>query len=328
MQAWHLIVAAFITGSFGAFDMPARQSLFPHLIDRKDLTSAVALNSSVWQGTRIGAPALAGLIISTFGTATAFFASASGFGLMCIVISSIRIPRIEIQTSGSPLRDMIEGVSFIKSQPIFSFLISMTFFNSFFGMAYWYLMPVFAIDILEVRADGQGVLLSVSGVGSLATTLYLGTRSNTPWKGLLLIGGAVMFGLSVAAFALTAEYIGSYSLAIAIMVLLGVFNSTYMISVQSSLQLLVPDHMRGRVMGFYGMTWSIFPLGGMQAGALANAIGAPFAIFIGGMAVSAFAAGPALLNRKVRTLGLTLLEAERSSAEAAERQGAASVAEE
>ncbi len=317
VQPWHLIVAAFITGSFGAFDMPARQSLFPHLIDRKDLTSAVALNSSIWQGTRIGAPALAGLIISTFGTATAFFASASGFGLMCIVISGIRVPRIVSGTTGSALQDMIEGVSFIKGQPIFSFLISMTFFNSFFGMAYWYLMPVFAIDILEVGADGQGILLSAGGVGSLVTTLWLGSRSNTPWKGLLLIGGAVMFGLSVAAFALTAEYVGSYSLAIAIMVFLGVFNSTYMISVQSSLQLLVPDHMRGRVMGFYGMTWSIFPLGGMQAGALASAIGAPFAIFIGGIAVSAFAAGPALLNRNVRNLGITLLEAEQASEEAA-----------
>jgi MFS family permease len=85
-----------------------------------------------------------------------------------------------------------------------------------------------------------------------------------------------------------------------------------MISIQSSLQMMVPDRMRGRVMGFYGMTWSIMPLGGLQAGALASIgfIGAPFAVVIGGVAVAAFAIGPALLNRKVRNLGRELDQGE------------------
>jgi hypothetical protein len=87
-----------------------------------------------------------------------------------------------------------------------------------------------------------------------------------------------------------------------------------MISIQTSLQMLVPDGMRGRVMGFYGMTWSIMPLGGMQAGALANFIGAPFAIAIGGLAVAAYALGPGLLNRQVRNLGTLLRQAERAAA--------------
>ncbi len=76
----------------------------------------------------------------------------------------------------------------------------------------------------------------------------------------------------------------------------------YMVSVMSTLQMMTPDHMRGRVMGFYGMTWSIYPLGGMQAGAVANVIGAPFAVVIGGVAVAAFALGPALLNANIRGL--------------------------
>jgi MFS family permease len=178
----------------------------------------------------------------------------------------------------------------------------MTFFNSFFGMAYVMLMPIFAVDILEVGAKGQGLLLGMSGAGALVNTLYMGARGSVPNRGLAIIGGAVLFGLAVAAFALTAEYVGSLSLAMAIMFFIGIFNSVYMISIQSSLQMMVPDPIRGRVMGFYGMTWSIMPLGGMQASALTSVFTAPIAIAAGGLAVAIFALGPAMLNSTVRNL--------------------------
>jgi MFS family permease len=96
---------------------------------------------------------------------------------------------------------------------------------------------------------------------------------------------------------------------------MGVTNSAYMISVMSSLQIMIPDHMRGRVMGLFGMTWSFMPLGGMQAGTVANFIGEPFAIAIGGILVAVFALGPALINRQVRNLGTLLRQAERTSVE-------------
>ena len=86
------------------------------------------------------------------------------------------------------------------------------------------------------------------------------------------------------------------------MFFIGVFSSVYMIAIMTSLQIMVPDEMRGRVMGFYSMTWSILPLGGMQAGAIANAIGAHWALVIGGFAVVLFALGPATINPKVRNL--------------------------
>ena len=104
------------------------------------------------------------------------------------------------------------------------------------------------------------------------------------------------------------------------MFFMGVTNSAYMISIQSSLQMMVPDRLRGRVMGFYGMTWSIMPLGGVQAGALAQIIQVPFAIAAGGLAVAAFAIGPALLNGKVRNLGALLGQAEDAVLAGGQRQ--------
>ena len=118
-----------------------------------------------------------------------------------------------------------------------------------------------------------------------------------------MIGGAVGFGLSLILFSITSEFHGSFTLALSLMFVLGIANSVYMISIMSTLQVMVPNRMRGRVMGFYGMTWSLMPLGGMWSGSVANYLGAPFAVSIGGLAIIAFAVGPAALNNKVRNIG-------------------------
>ena len=304
VEVWHILVIAFLAGAVEAFDTPARQALYPHLIDRSAMTSAVALNSTIWQGTRIVAPAIAGFIIDLVNTGTALFASAAGFFIMAGVMLFLPIPPIPPGAPRNPVRALWEGMTFIGKNGVFAFLIGMTFFNSFFGMAYVLLMPVFAVDVLEVGARGQGFLLGVGGVGALLTTIWLGAKGGFERRGLAIVGGAVVFGASVVAFGVTCHFLASYPLALALMVVIGCSNSIYMISIQSSLQLLVPDNVRGRVMGFYGMTYSIMPLGGLQAGALASVafIGAPFAVAIGGMAVVLFALATGVFNGRIRQL--------------------------
>jgi MFS family permease len=320
VRVWHVVVIAFFAGAVEAFDQPARQSLYPHLIDRRVMVSAVALNSCIWQGTRIIAPAVAGFIIAWAGTAVAFYLAGLGFYIMATVIYSLRVPRLTGRAQGSAAHDILEGLTFIKQNSLFSFLIAMTFFNSFFGLAYITLMPVLAVAILQVGAKGQGLLMGMGGVGSLLTTLWLSSRGNVESRGWLIIGGGVMSGLSIAALGLTSAFVGSFALALAIMFVIGICNTTYITSIQSSLQMLVPDRMRGRVMGFYGMSYNIMPLGGMLAGALADLITAPFAIAVGGLAVAAFALGAAMMNRESRNLGTLLREVETATGSSAQRQ--------
>lgn len=310
VRVWHILTIAFLIGAVEAFNQPARLSLYPRLIDRGALVSAVALNSAIWQGTRIVAPAVAGAIIAIMDTAASFYLAGFGSVFMALIIFFLRVPPIERAAQGSPTRSMWEGINFIRNNSVFAFLIGMTFLNSFFGMSYLIMMPVFAVDILKVGADGQGLLLSVGGVGALFTSLWFGSRSKVSHRGLLVIGGAVFFGTLIAAFALTSRFVGSFPLALVILFLAGLANSTYMINVQSFLHTLVPDQMRGRVMGFFGMTWSVMPLGGLQAGALATFITVPFAVAIGGLAVAAFAVGPAWFNPSVRHIGVLLAEPE------------------
>jgi MFS family permease len=320
VQVWHIVLIAFCAGAVESFDQPARQSFYPHLIDRKVLGSAVALNSSVWQGTRTIMPAVAGCVIAWAGTAVAFYLASLGFFTMAAMIYRLRVPRLTHGARGSAAHNIREGLTFIRQHSIFSFLIAMTFFNSFFGLAYIPLMPVFAVAILHVGAKGQGLLMGMSGIGSLLTTLWLSTRSHIGSKGRLIIGGGVLSGLAVATFGLTSALVGSFALALAIMFVMGMCNTLYAISIQSSLQMLVPDTMRGRVMGFYGMTYNLMPVGGMLASALAGLITAPFAIAAGGLAVAAFAIGPALMHKEVRGLGALLSQAETGTASITHRQ--------
>ena len=313
IRTWQVLAIAFVAGGVNAFDQPARQALYPLLIERRVMMSAVALNSAIWQGTRIIGPAFAGIIIATAGTAASFYVAGAGFLAMAAVIHGLRVPDIARVATASAAQDMMEGMRFIKANSVFTFLIGMTFFNSFFGMSYLVLMPVFAEDVLGQGPGAYGALLSAGGVGALITTLWLSSRRNIRRQGQLVIGGATLFGLSVAAFGITSDILGSYFLALVLMFITGVFNSTYMISIMSSLQMLIPDRLRGRIMGLYGITWSILPLGGMQAGAVAAIIGAPAAIAIGGLAVNAFALGPAMINSRVRNLGALLLQFENPS---------------
>jgi MFS family permease len=156
--------------------------------------------------------------------------------------------------------------------------------------------------------------MGMGGVGALLTTLWLSSRSQAGSKGWLIIGGGVMSGLSIAALGLTSAFVGSFGLALVIMFAIGMCNTTYAISIQSSLQMLVPDHMRGRVMGFYGMTHNLMPLGGMLTSVLAGLITVPFAIAVGGLAVAAFAIGPAMMNSEVRNLGTLLGQVDTATA--------------
>jgi MFS family permease len=320
VQVWHILVLAFLAGAVESFDQAARQSLYPHLIDRKVIGSAVALNSCIWQGTRIIIPAVAGCVIAWAGTTAAFYLAGLGFVTMAAVMYRLQVPRISRGARGSATHDILEGLTFIRQNSIFSFLIAMTFFNSFFGLTYITLMPVLAVGVLHVDAKGQGLLMGMGGAGALLTTLWLSTRGHAGSRGWFIIGGGILSGLAVAALGLTAAFVGSYTLALAIMFVIGICNTTYATSIQSSLQMLVPDHMRGRVMGFYGMTHNITPVGGMLASTLASFITAPLAIAMGGLAVAAFAIGPAMANREVRNLGTGLGQGDPAVASGTPRQ--------
>jgi MFS family permease len=198
---------------------------------------------------------------------------------------------------------MAQGINFVRTNWIFTFLIGMTFFNSMFGMPYIFLFPVFAKDIFDAGTSGLGFLSAATGIGALLGTLLTALLGNFQRKGWLLLGGSVLFGVFLILFAVTSSLFASLPIALGLIFLVGASTSIYMITVMSTLQTLVPNELRGRVMGIYGMTYSLLPLGAMQAGAIAEFTNAPFAVALGGAAVILFAVGMTVMNRQVRNLG-------------------------
>jgi hypothetical protein len=176
------------------------------------------------------------------------------------------------------------------------------------------LMPIFAVSILRVGARGQGLLMGLSGIGSLLSTFWLSARSSSDAKGWLIIGSGITSGLSVATFGLTAAFVDSFPLALALMFMIGLCNATYVIAIRSSLQMLVPDTIRRRVMGFYGMPYNLMPIGGCWQVPWPTTSRPPGRWPSGGLAVTTFAIGPALLSSEVRHLGTRLAQGETATA--------------
>jgi MFS family permease len=283
VEVWHVIAIAALIGFTSGLDWPARQALFPSLIDRKHMMSAVALNSVLWQGTRMIVPAIGGIVIALSSTAVVFFASAVGYVIMFLVLASLRVEH-RATARGNSLHQFAEGLRFIASSKIFAILIPLTWIGTFFGVSYLQLMPAFA-EILSVGERGFGFLLSASGVGAVSGTLLTVLVQGTHRLGWLILGSALCATLALFGFgAVTghADVMGhAYGAAIGCVFLMSMFNSMYLISTMTVLQMRVPDALRGRVMGIHGITFSLIPLGALFGGSVATAYTPPIAVAVG-----------------------------------------------
>ena len=295
----HLMVVAFLNGALGGLSQPSLQAIIPHLIDRKELMNAVALSSTVWQGTRIVGPGIGGALIDFLGPAVCFGVTSAGFAFMVVALSLLhyRNPGPE-HSPEAFFTQMVSGVSFILRNPLFFSLIGMSFFNAFFGLAYIGILSGFAQEHLSATGTGLGVLLGASGLGALAGTLVMGSMGRIRRRGWLIIGGSLLFGVFLIMF----SFSRSLTLAMFLLVLVGAANSTYMIPLMTQLQVSVPDQLRGRVMGVFGMTYSMMPLGSLPMGSLASLFSSTLAITAGGIAVIAFSLGVGARAKEVRRL--------------------------
>ena len=298
VRPWHVLIIAFLTGSSQAFNNPGRQAIFPQLIDRKDLMNAVSLNAMAWQGTRIVAPAGGGILVAVAGSATTFYACAIGYLIFSAIVLTLKVRPLERQAKGSLMSDMTEGLRYVGANSLFAFLIGLTFCSSFFGLSLLQIMSVFARDVLDVGPSGLGFLFSAVSVGSVVGLTVASTLGNIERKGLIIIAGAVTYGMFLIFFAFST----TFALSLVLLFIMSIFNQIYIISVQTILQLRVPDELRGRVMGTYTMTFNLGPLGAIQAGALASAVRPAFAVMIGGSAIIFFAISVAAAKIEIRQL--------------------------
>ena len=280
VAVWHVLVIAGVIALVVGFDFPARMAFFPSLIKRDHMMSAVALNSMLWQGTRMFLPALGGIIIALSDTWVVFALGAAGFATMSGVMASFAPVREAQAPVGPSGREFLDGLRFIAAERLFLILILLTYATTFFGISYVQLMPAFA-RMLGVDETGFGLILSATGVGSVTGTLIVATLQRSPRLGSLMLASLGGAALAFLAFSACVAFLSGqptgYPLALACSVLAAMCTSMFLVSSMTVMQLAVPDRLRGRVMGIHGICFSLIPLGGLLGGAVANATSPPVA---------------------------------------------------
>jgi MFS family permease len=275
-----LYMLTMLSAVFNAFDAPARQSLIPALVPREDLANAFSLNSTMMQAASALGPALAGVMIGRAELGWVYTANAVTF---LAVIGSLlamkgvggRIePRGEISLGAAR-----EGMRFVFSHPIIRSTMLLDFIATFFASASA-LLPIFAADILHVGAEGYGVLYSAAAVGALTTGVVLSLLPRIPRQGPVLLSAIGVFSLATIVFGISKVF----WLTFCALAITGAMDMISMVVRNTSRQLLTPDSLRGRMISLNMIFFMGGPqLGEFEAGAVADALGAPISVVLGGL---------------------------------------------
>lgn len=281
-----IMFIAVLNGIVMSFDAPTRQSIVVELVGKDRILNAIALNSAAFNSSRIIGPALAGIFIAAIGMTGCFYINGVSFLAVIIALLLIRIkPPQKRSNQMTFMKDLGQGLSYIKNHSIIMILISMVAVSSFFGVSYAILMPVFANDILKVGARGLGMLMAASGLGALIAALSLARMGDFRRKGRFLIVSSIIFAFSVILFAFSKSYV----LSLAVLAVTGWASVSAMSITNTLLQTMVSDEFRGRVMSAFMFTFAgIMPFGNLVAGMFSQAFGVSLTVASSGIICALF----------------------------------------
>ncbi|HKN35516.1 MAG TPA: MFS transporter [Terriglobales bacterium] len=309
VQVWHIFVLSALLGVVNAFDIPARQAFLVDMVGKEDLMNAIALNSSMFNGARIVGPAIAGVLVASIGEGWCFFANAVSYIAVIIGLLMMRVQAPgKLAGDGSQLQHILEGFRFAMSTGPIRALLLLLGLVSLVGMPYTVLMPVFADKILHGGARGLGILMGATGVGALLGALTLASRSGLSGLGKWIALSCAGFGFFLVAFSFSRYF----WLSAAVLAPVGFCMMLEMSSSNTLIQAMVPDQLRGRVMAMYSMMFmGMAPFGALIGGTLADRLGAPITVAMGGVACigGAILFGMKLPNLRVEARQLILAQA-------------------
>jgi MFS family permease len=280
VTVWRIMVLAFCSAAVAAFDNPTRQALVPDIVGKEYIANAVALQSAAFNGTGILGPSLAGVALGFIGIAACFYINAVSFLAVIIALFLMSSIPNRTQRKQSMLQNLREGFGYVRSNKVVAALLIQISLIGLLGRPYTQLMPAVQRDVLHVGASGLGILLAFSSIGALIGALAIASLSNFERRGLLLFVSIAVFGVALMAFALSR----SFAASLAILVIAGGAATMSMSTTNMLIQLRVPAEFRGRIMSMYTMiAMGSMPLGSMILGTVADFIGVPETLLIGGI---------------------------------------------
>jgi MFS family permease len=276
---WVMGLAVFF-GCLAAFEVPTRQALIAEIVDREDLMNAIALGSSAFNVARVVGPAIAGVLIATVGLAACYFANAASYLAVICGLVLMRVEPRPPRPHTPALEAMREGFRYVFGNPWPRAVITVIATFAVFGFSFMTMMPVFARDALHLDAAGYGTLVSAVGVGAAGGAFFMAGMGGRTRRARLVLGSSVLYGLVLTAAALAQNF----WTAIVLFTLAGCLMALNGIAANTMLQTQAPDHLRGRIMGFYSfVVLGMAPFGSLEAGWIAEHYGVRTAVGSGGL---------------------------------------------
>jgi MFS family permease len=289
VEVWHIIGLALFGGFIRGFEIPTRQSFIVQMVeDHTDLPNAIALNSFLVNGARLVGPALAGGIIAVlqasgtgfFGVGICFLLNAVSFVAVIAALLAMKVtPPPMTRTPRHPMTEMKEGFRYAWGSPPIRTMLLLLCVISLMGAPYATLMPIFAKDILSGDAGTLGLLMAATGVGAVLGAIFLASRQSVVGISRIVAIASAVFGTGLVAFSLSRDF----TLSAILLAWAGSGMMIEMAGTNTFLQTIVDEHMRGRVMSFYTMAFmGMGPFGALIAGWMADWVGAPRTVLLGG----------------------------------------------
>ncbi len=301
VQVWHVMILGAILGIANAVDMPARQAFAVEMVGRDDVANAVGLNAALFNASRILGPAAAGLLIGAFNISIAFLIN--GISFVAVITSYMAMREGELRPMPSSPRptswsevveNLAEGARFVRSTPRVLLAVVIVGLAATFGMNFQVLIQPLADSVLRVGASGYGFLMAASGIGSLVAALWVAFKKRPGPRPIAF--GAVALGLGSILLALSM----SFPISLIAMLIAGAGGVAMAVSANATIQLAVPDQLRGRVMSVYTTVFAgSVPVGGLLMGAIASAWSVPLALLIGALVTTAIGVGGWLWLRRI-----------------------------
>lgn len=285
VEVWHVMLIGLGGGMVHGVYNPVRQALIPSLVEREDLMNAVALQGSGFHLMGMLGPVFAGNLIWLMGIERVFVLIATLYALVVIITFQIRIPP---QVRTGPVLPVVqslrEGFGYIAGQPLIASLLILAMFPIMFGWSVTTLLPTFADTILNAGERGYGWLMTALGLGAVTATFTVASMRGGWPKGKLIVGAVPVLGLAIIAFAFSPSLL----LSLPLLVIAGAARMVFMALMTTSIQLIVPDALRGRVMSVVMLDWGLTAVGSFLAGSLAGVFDVQTtAVFLGSMCVLA-----------------------------------------
>ncbi|MFL2803868.1 MAG: MFS transporter [Dehalococcoidia bacterium] len=299
VQYWHVVLIAFCNGSLMSLNMPSRQAMISDLVPENKLMNAISLSNTSNNLSRAFGPAIAGILIILIDTSGTFIAVSFTFLMSALIISIITYEKTKRnEKSKSFLNDIKAGMQYAFSNIELRMLFILMFIAVMFGFPYFVLIPAWAKEILGINADGLGYLLMSIGIGATVGTFGLAALGKSSKKGQILIFFGLLWGLSLATFAQTNEYL----IALIFLFFIGLSSAAFMSLTMTLIQMKSATEFRGRTMSLAMMAFGLMPLSAVPFGILAEQIGTANSLTISGTLLFVLTLLYFSINKKIRRL--------------------------